>query len=177
MLAPAHRPRWISWRSAEIRAASMKPKLKLDLSSPDPDLCRCSRAAGSSKRPPARTTASRPSAIEQKSSAACRISAVACQGVIREAEPSPLARLCPAKPVCGYSCLLGFWKSPAAQSAKALSHTSFDSEEVSRPDDGRGAAAVGSELVGAPAVGRHRRHSRYAVFTRSWNFCWYHCRS
>jgi hypothetical protein len=42
MLAPAHRPKWISWRSAEIRIASMKPKLKLDLSSPHPDLCRCS---------------------------------------------------------------------------------------------------------------------------------------
>ena len=38
---------------------------------------------------------------------------------------------------------------------------------VPRPDDGRGAAAVGSELVGAPAVGRHRRHSRYAVVARS----------
>ena len=49
--------------------------------------------------------------------------------------------------------------------------------QVPRADDGRCAAAVGSELVGAPAVGRHRRHSRYAVVTRSWNFCWYHCRS
>ena len=133
MLAPAHRRKWASWRSAEIRTASMKPQLKLGLSSPHPDLSRCSKTAGSSKRPPARATASRPSAIAQKSSAACRIPAVACQGVTREAEPPPLARLRPAKPVCGYSCLLGFWKSAAAQSAKALSHTSFDSEAPLKP--------------------------------------------
>ena len=56
-----------------------------------------------------------------------------CQGVTREAEPPPLARLRPAKPVCGYSCLLGFWKCAAAQSAKALSHTSFDSEAPLKP--------------------------------------------
>src|SRR6516165_4826787 len=73
MLAPAHRRKWASWRSAEIRTASMKPQLKLGLSSPHPDLSRCSKTAGSSKRPPARATASRPSAIAQKSSAACRI--------------------------------------------------------------------------------------------------------
>ena len=83
MLAPAHRPKWASWRSAEIRTASMKPQLKLGLSSPHPDLSRCSKTAGSSKRPPARATASRASAIAQKSSAACRIP----QGVTREAEP------------------------------------------------------------------------------------------
>src|SRR5215469_931973 len=29
LLAPAHRPRCISWRSDEVRVAPMKPKLKL----------------------------------------------------------------------------------------------------------------------------------------------------
>jgi hypothetical protein len=31
LLTPAHRPKYISWRSGEIRVASMKPKFKLGL--------------------------------------------------------------------------------------------------------------------------------------------------
>jgi hypothetical protein len=83
LLAPAHRPRCISSRSPKFRRIDeTEIELWLFISASRPQSY--SRTAGSSKRSPGRAMASRPSTIEQKSSAACCSPAVAGQGATRE---------------------------------------------------------------------------------------------
>jgi len=105
-------PRCISWRSAEIRVASMKPKLKLELVISESRPLSVFKNGRKLETSAGLGDGIRPSAVERESSAACRIPAVTRQGATCGEERPPLARL--RVPPNLLAVTVAFWASGRA---------------------------------------------------------------